>query len=129
MATVLLIEDNPDVRRTICRALERAGHTVLEARDGVAGMNLFTRNRVDLVITDLVMPRQRGPETIAQIRELNRSIPIIAISGSDRSDEEFERAEQLGANLSLTKPFGVDELLRAIEEVLLQGGDSAPAAG
>jgi DNA-binding response OmpR family regulator len=129
MATVLLIEDNPDVRRTLCRALERAGHDVLEARDGVAGVDLFTRNRVDLVITDLVMPRQRGPETIEQIREVHTTVPIIAISGSHRSDEEFERAAQLGANLCLTKPFGVDELLRAVQEVLRQGGESAPAAG
>ena len=104
--------------------LKRGGHYILEAADGLEGMAIFRFGKIDLVITDLVMPGQEGVTTIHQIREIDPHVPIIAMSGSDAKDSPLEDAMIGGANMRLTKPFSFDDLLAAVD-VFLELDDEA----
>jgi CheY-like chemotaxis protein len=120
MAKVLVIEDDQAVRSVIARALQRLGHTVLEGTDGRDGFDQFLRTRVDLVITDILMPNQEGIETIEQIKELEPDLPIIAMSGVRREGpfSVLDDALLIGADAALEKPFDVAVLVRHVEELL-----------
>jgi two-component system OmpR family response regulator len=116
MATLLLIEDNDSLRSVIRRVFLRQGHAVEEARDGREAMAIFARTPIDLVITDLHMAVQEGIETIARVREVSESMPIIVISGS--VEISLEDAVLMGANMSFKKPFSIDDLVAAVAVLL-----------
>src|SRR5258708_20979936 len=104
MARILVIDDDPVIRALMSTSLEACGHCVLEAADGQAGVEMFDRDRIDLVVTDIVMPVQEGIATIGAIRRLSPSVPILAISGSNtvgRYGDYLHAAEVLGAAASL----------------------------
>jgi len=119
---ILLIDDDPLLRRTVARMLIADGHEVLTAPDGMRGVAVFHQERPDLVITDMVMPEQQGGETILEIRRDDPEVKIIAISGGGAcsADELLDTARLLGADGALEKPFRGDELLRCIRA--LAGG-------
>src|SRR5262245_58208604 len=81
MARILVIDDDLLMQQTIKRILERDAHEIFTAEDGEAGVSQLKVRRYDLVITDIMMPRQEGIETIRSIREEARGMPILAISG------------------------------------------------
>lgn len=131
MARILIIEDDQSVRAVIRRALERVGHTVFEGVDGGDGFDQVIRNKIDLVITDLVMPNQEGIETIERLKELDNRIPIIAMSGVAR-DGEFsilDDALLIGADYALEKPFDVTDLIGAVDRLLGRDGGSRTLSG
>ena len=82
-ATVLLVEDDPEVRGLFSRFLEAAGHTVIEAADGRDALEIFDARRddIDLVITDVVMPNVSGPTLAAAIRERRPDVKVLFVSG------------------------------------------------
>src|SRR5262245_31388188 len=82
MAHVLIIDDDPQMRRLISRMLVRAGHAACEAVNGREAITTFRRLLPALVITDIVMPDMEGIETIRQLREVSPTTPILAMSGS-----------------------------------------------
>jgi PleD family two-component response regulator len=84
MAHVLVIDDDWTVLSLASGILEAHGYLVSTAKDGCAGMKIFDQNRIDLVVTAVVMPGQEGMATIATIRCTNRTIPIPAMSDSRR---------------------------------------------
>ena len=92
----------------------------MTADDGEQGLALFRRERPDLVICDLVMPRPDGIETIAQIRRESAVIKIIAISGSDHSmnADGLASALETGADDVIVKPFHADDLLSRVANAL-----------
>jgi DNA-binding response OmpR family regulator len=131
MARILVIEDDESVRAVVCRALERVGHTTFEGVDGGDGFDTAIRNRIDLVITDLVMPNQEGIETIQRLKRLDPRIPIIAMSGVGREGEFsiLDDALLIGADYALEKPFDVTTLLAAVDRMLgPRGGALRPDA-
>ena len=125
MANVLVIDDDPVVRRTVTRILRSSGHETVEAVDGRKGIEAMGLQHMDLVITDLFMPRQEGIETIREIRKIS-ALPIIAMSGGATTQgtplvDPFDpliAAQQLGANMSIRKPFTGDALIAAVDEML-----------
>jgi CheY-like chemotaxis protein len=122
MARVLVIDDDPTIRILVVGMLETKGHTTVEARDGRAGVAIFSKQLVDLVVTDIVMPEQEGIETIGAIRRLNRSVPILAISGSSTiggAGDYLRAAAALGATATLQKPFHPDQFIAAIDRLLV----------
>jgi len=125
MARIILIDDEDAVRRTVRLALERAGHQVLEASDGEAGLKLLAQSGADLVITDIFMPGQDGIVTVRRIRKESPGVKVIAVSGGDSTGRLDLRkgAELLGAATSLRKPFSSADLLRAVRDVLGLGSD------
>lgn len=120
MARILVIDDEELVRVSIAAVLRRLGHLVTLAEDGVDALGKFGPERYDLVITDIVMPRMEGIETVRALRRLDPGIRIIAISGSGGADQGFylKAATALGADAKLQKPFRAAELRRAVEEML-----------
>jgi|SRR6185437_6156256 CheY-like chemotaxis protein len=120
MALILVIDDAPRMRQTIRRILASAGHSVVEAEDGVAGLRCVDENRPDLVITDIIMPNKEGIETIGDIRRRCPDIKIIAISGSGAPEQALylDAATALGANAALAKPFRAHELLALVDRLV-----------
>ncbi len=119
MARILLIEDNDSVRTVLREALELAGHTVIEARNGAEGLALFPQAGADLVITDIVMPDKDGLDVLAALREQVPPVNIIAISGARDSAEDYlDLAHRMGAMKVLLKPFSIAVLIAAIDELL-----------
>ena len=118
MARILVIDDEQMLRRTLRALLERAGHAVVEAEDGVEGMAQFKAQRPDLVLTDIIMPNREGVETIGEMRRQAPELPIIAMSGggSRGGDLFLTLAERLGATLA--KPIRQAELLAAVDRCL-----------
>jgi CheY-like chemotaxis protein len=119
LAKILVIDDEPQMRRLLREALVRAGYSVDEACDGLHALVCFANQRPDLVITDIIMPNREGIETIQTIHQKSPSVPIIAISGGGRQNpyEYLSIAARIGANRTFAKPFRLDELLVAVGEL------------
>jgi len=120
MARILVIDDDEQVRLMIRAMLERIGHQVVEAPDGVVGLQIFHDCPADLVITDIVMPQKGG---IATIYELLREYPdlrIIALSGggASRGTDYLAIARQIGASRTISMPVDMEELTEAVGELL-----------
>ncbi|HLZ67862.1 MAG TPA: response regulator [Aliidongia sp.] len=121
MARILVIDDDPTIRALVAGLLEQSGHSAVQARDGRAGVALFSKEDFDLVVTDIVMPEQEGIETIGAIRRLNRTMPILAISGSATiggSGDYLRAAAALGATATLQKPLAPDRFIEMIDRLL-----------
>jgi CheY-like chemotaxis protein len=120
MATILVIDDDDDVRHVLRMVLEGAGHIILEAANGIAADHFIATETFDLVVTDILMPHKEGLETIIDLRRAGRVVPIIAISGGGRTGmtEFLNVAERFGADRTLKKPFRRAELLRLVAELL-----------
>jgi CheY-like chemotaxis protein len=130
MARILLIEDDPTVRAVLRMSLTGVGHTVIEARDGKEGLDLFKRVGADLVITDIIMPEKEGLEVLRELKK--KQVPpvkVIAISGggvSQSAGDALRMAKLLGAAKTLAKPFSNEVLIAAVNEVLQGGGTKTP---
>lgn len=124
MARLLLIDDDESFRSVLKVSLEQMGHTVTEAGDGRIGVERFQDGVFDVVITDLIMPDKEGIETIMDLRRLDPSVKIIAMSGGGRvtSVDYLQIARQVGARQILAKPFLYEDIKAAIEQL------TAPAA-
>jgi DNA-binding response OmpR family regulator len=124
MSEILIIDDDPGMRRTIVRILESAGYGVREAEDGRVGLEMFHTHAPQLVITDLLMPSKDGLETIRDIRRSGQSTKILATSGGWRTAQMdfLGAAAEFGADMVLPKPFRSKELLDAVGKLLEAAG-------
>jgi len=120
--TILLAEDNVDVRNLAVRVLEKGGYKVLVAVDGEEAVEVFNKHadEVDLVMLDLVMPRLGGREAGEQIRMVKNKVHILFASGYDPTSVGREISDLDGVDI-LMKPFGIPELLGKVRELLDQG--------
>ena len=121
MATILVVDDDDDVREMLSDALEDAGYTVIAAPNGDAGLQRFIDERPDLVLTDIIMPEGDGIEIIRKIRSIDPGARIAAISGGgERVNAAYcvETASKLGATAVLLTPFDLRELVDTIERCL-----------
>jgi DNA-binding response OmpR family regulator len=127
MANILIIDDDPSICRLLTRTLSRAGHEVIEASDGREGAELFRAHRPQVVITDIVMPKQEGIETILELRRDAPTTPIIAISGGGQTQgmTYLDFASKLGADAVLSKPFRPTELVQLVSKILA-GSSTSP---
>ena len=119
--TVLLVEDEPEVRRITSRMLSARGYSVLEARDGGEALALLAggTNKVDLLLTDAIMPGISGPELAVAVTQLVPGLPVVVMSGY--TDDELMRRGDLGVeHVFLHKPFTSVRLLTAVREALSQ---------
>jgi CheY-like chemotaxis protein len=126
MVRILIIDDSNFMRTVLRRFLEWAGHAVIEAEDGVQGVELYKQERPELVISDIVMPKKDGIATLRELRELDPQAKVIAISdGSRTGDQDYLAvARRHGANATLAKPFG-REVIVALVDHILGNGDHA----
>jgi CheY-like chemotaxis protein len=116
--TVLLVEDEADVRALTCEFLKAAGYQVLTAVDGEEGLDIGHKfaDEIDVLVTDVVMPRMRGPELAKRLKRLLPDLKVIYMSGYT---EELSEGQSIleGASF-LQKPFSRDGLLRQIRDTL-----------
>jgi DNA-binding NtrC family response regulator len=117
VARILVVDDDSSLRRSVRRALQSAGHDVLEAEDGIAGLALIDGNALDLVITDLHMPRADGIAVVAGARSRRSSLPVLMLTGQGTT-ADCVAAMQAGACDFLIKPFHPDGLARAVTAAL-----------
>lgn len=122
MKRILLVDDEISFARPMQKILSNAGYAVETANDGLMALEMYRRQPADLVIMDLIMPEKEGLETIPELLQLNPGLKIIAMSGGGRltPDSYLHMATCLGAAVTLAKPFGKDELLRAVERLLAE---------
>lgn len=103
--TILIIDDEAGIREYLKFIIEGAGHTVLEADNGGAGILLDKENVLFAVFCDMIMPGKEGVETISTIKKQHPDIRIFAMSGVGNKDLYMERALHIGAIGILSKPF------------------------
>jgi CheY-like chemotaxis protein len=131
MARILVIDDDEAVREATAMLLEGEGFDVVAAADGKAGIEAVRAGSFDLVIVDLFMPGIDGLQTTKAIRQLNPTMPVIAVSGFMLGRWQLEMpnfgtmAAEVGACSTLYKPFQPAALLQAIQQAL---ADAPPPA-
>lgn len=120
MTRILLIDDDELSRSAVEKMLERAGFEVRSTGDGREALESYRKERPDLVVTDLIMPDVDGLELIQQVRQLDPTVRILAISGGGRvqAEEYLSVARKFGALEVLSKPFTGQELRQAVERAL-----------
>jgi two-component system KDP operon response regulator KdpE len=118
IATVLVVDDEPQIRRFLDIALRAQGHRVLEAADGAAALATLAALPVDLVVLDLGLPDLDGAELLRELRQRSQ-VPVIVLSVRSHELEKVKLLD-LGANDYVTKPFGVPELMARVRALLRQ---------
>ena len=116
MARVLVVDDEPTDRLLLKSIVEASGHEVHLAEDGEQAFKTYLRQNIELVITDLDMPRVDGLEFIEALRGLYPEARIIALSGKDQT--VLDEAKRMGAFMALSKPIDPHELVEALETTL-----------
>ncbi|OGP66176.1 MAG: hypothetical protein A3K22_06370 [Deltaproteobacteria bacterium RBG_16_42_7] len=120
--TLLIVDDSPTIRQVIKDAVTANGmfSTILEAKDGIEALKLFSSNKIDFVVTDVMMPKLDGYKFISTIKnsELGRDIPVIMLSASRKEFVDKLKGFNIGASDYLVKPFDGSELLARINVFL-----------
>lgn len=114
MLRILVVDDEPDLRYVLRRALERAGHEVADCGNGAAALEVALRSPPDLVVTDMMMPVMGGAELIRRLRAdaVTAQIPIVAVTGDPHLAG--------GADVVLAKPWTSQQLLAAVTALMDQ---------
>ncbi len=115
---VLVIDDEPQIRRFLDIGLRAEGYQVLQASNAAEGLALAATQSPDLVILDLGLPDREGHEVLAELRQWS-AVPVLMLSVRSAETEKV-RALDLGANDYVTKPFGIQELMARLRALLRQ---------
>ena len=113
---VLVIDDEPPIRKLLRMGLAAQGHETLDAPNGKAGLKLLAE-KPDLIILDLGLPDIQGLDLLRMIREQDEKVPIVVLSSRDDEAGKVRALDQ-GADDYVTKPFGMDELLARLRAAL-----------
>lgn len=127
MSTILVIDDDELVSRTLQRTLKIYGYHVMVARGGAEGLQLARRHRPDLFILDVVMPSTDGYQVCRQIRgdPMLKELPVLFLTAKGKDEDKIE-GFRAGADDYLSKPFNVDELQLRIKAILRRVQPAAP---
>ena len=124
---ILVVDDDPNVVKIVQLYLERDGHEVLTAADGVAGLEMAREESPDLIVLDLMMPRMDGMEVCRTIRA-ESSVPVIMLTAMVEEDDRLAGFD-LGADDYVTKPFSPRELAARVRAVLRRTARDREEAG
>ncbi|OPZ61099.1 MAG: Sporulation initiation phosphotransferase F [Deltaproteobacteria bacterium ADurb.Bin510] len=120
MARILVVDDDCLIQELLRRTLEDQGHEVALASNGCEAMVIYEDSQVDLVITDMVMPKKNGIELIRDLTDRDPAVKIFAMSGGGHlsSNDYLRIAEIMGVKRTFAKPIEIRPLLNAVTEVL-----------
>ena len=120
MAYILVMEDERIIQTIIRRYLEREGHEVVIAGDGEEGIKLYNERPADLVLTDIIMPKKEGIETIRDLKKISPDVKIIAMSGGGKIDSEdyLDLAAKFGVKATFIKGSDWSMLGPLVEKIL-----------
>ncbi|MDD5372613.1 MAG: response regulator transcription factor [Sulfurimonas sp.] len=113
---ILLVEDEENLARLLKEAIGDNFHSFTVAKDGIEGIELFKKNKPDIVITDIMMPRLSGLDMAKELKKINPDTPIIILSAFSEKEKLFS-AIDIGINKYFLKPFDTDELLDYIRSI------------
>ena len=114
---VLVIDDEPPIRKLLRVGLSAHGYQIVEASSGKMALELLGEQRPDLIVLDLGLPDMQGHELLRVVRERNDSVPIVVLSSRDDEASKVQALDS-GADDYVTKPFGMDELLARMRAAL-----------
>jgi DNA-binding response OmpR family regulator len=118
--TILVVEDDPAIRKALQMNLQLEGYRVLCAEDGEQGRRQCLAERPDLLLVDLMLPQLAGTELIRELRLSDIEVPILVLSAKDQEADKV-LALSIGADDYITKPFGLAELLARVRAALRRG--------
>jgi DNA-binding response OmpR family regulator len=123
---IVVVEDEPAIRRGVVDALRLSGYDVTEAADGATGFEHSSRPGVRLVLLDLLLPRRDGLDVLAELRKVRPALPVIILTARGSEDDRV-RGLTMGADDYVVKPFSARELLARVEAVLRRSADRQAA--
>ena len=120
---VLFVEDDQALRMVISETLSMEGFTVLDASDGIAGLEIFSTEKVDVVVADIMMPHLDGLDMVARMRLRDRTVPILFLTAKSSVDSVIE-GFRAGADDYIRKPFSMKELIVRIRALYTRANAS-----
>ena len=124
---IVVVEDEPAIRRGVVDALKLSGYLVTEASDGAIGYEQSIRPGVRLVLLDLLLPRRDGLEVLTDLRKVRPTLPVIILTARGSEDDRV-RGLRMGADDYVVKPFSARELLARVEAILRRTPDKPSGA-
>ncbi len=125
--TILIVEDDPEIRTALERILSYEGYATLTANDGAAGLEMVKEHTPDLLILDVMMPFVNGLDVCRQMRSKGNKTPILMLTAREESEDRVAGLDA-GADDYLAKPFDLPELLARIRALLRRANDSSDGA-
>ena len=122
MATILVIDDDPQICELLEQTFREEGHVVFSAYNGEEGIRLYRQHLPEVILLDILMPEKEGLETIRDLRREFPQVMIIAMSGASDATKInlLQLAHRLGAQYRLTKPFQLEDVLELVNGALSQ---------
>lgn len=123
MAKILIAEDEPDIRDLVEFTLKYAGHQVVTAINGAVAVEIVPKEMPDLILMDVRMPKMTGYEACRALKGIESvaHIPVVFLSAKGQ-ESEIEEGLGAGAYEYILKPFAPDQLIRRVQEILVQHG-------
>lgn len=117
MAKILIAEDNIGLRQLMCIHLEKAGHRVFTAADGLQALDVLEHNAIDMIVADIMMPNMDGYQLIEELRGVNIQTPVLIVTAKDTMDDK-RTGFQAGADDYMTKPVDMEEMILRVDALL-----------
>ena len=117
MFSILVVEDNADMRELFCTVLTDGGYRAIPAADGQEALEVMERQYIDLIVADVMMPRMDGYELTRELREADYQLPILMVTAKNQF-EDMKRGFRAGTDDYMVKPVNVNELLLRVEALL-----------
>src|SRR4051812_21301574 len=125
--TILLVDDDAEIRNALRTVLERRGYRVLQASDGNMGLALAEREAPDLVIVDMMMPKKSGFLVLEKLKRESGAGPKVIMITANEGSRHRAYAELLGVDDYIRKPFAIDKLLESVERLCPSREPEPPA--
>ncbi len=117
MFKVLVVEDDPALRKLFCTVLNKNGYKSIEAKDGDSALDILYREYIDLIISDIMMPNMDGYTLTKLIRESNNNVPILMITAKETFSDKQE-GFRVGTDDYMVKPIDVNEMILRVGALL-----------
>ena len=121
MARILIVDDDDSIRILMKEMLQDAEHSIFEATNGSEAKQTLMKEKIDLIVTDLVMPEKSGIDLILELKDSHSSVPIVAVSGGGGITGRFDYlpiAKLIGADRVLNKPFSASVFREVVDTAL-----------
>lgn len=118
--TILVVDDDDGVRDLLELALKVNNHVVLKAKNASEAIDIYRAEKIDLVLSDVRMPGQMGPELIRTLQGINPNVRFCFITGGDLGKYTMQDLTESGAQLILQKPFSIGSILRCLNDILCE---------
>lgn len=127
--SILLVDDDPEIRNALATVLSRRGYRVLQASDGNMGLSLAERESPDLVIVDMMMPKKSGFLVLEKLKSRGANSPRVIMITANEGSRHRAYAEMLGVDDYFRKPFAIDALLESVHKLCPLGETPAAEQG